>query len=115
MLYTFNSELMEIPARRGFALRDYILQNFGGSTCMWTSVRKAAAQRKNDVMIVITDEQTMDSGQFTDANADHLFIINVASYEKGVGYEKGVTHINGWSDSCVSFIREYLKTENDFI
>jgi len=115
MLYTFNSNLMEIPARRGFALRDFILQNFGGSTSMWTSIRKAAAQRKNDVMIVITDEQTMDSGQFTDANADQLFIINVASYWNGVGYEKGVTHINGWSDSCVDFIREYLKKEKDFI
>jgi len=112
-LYTFNNDSRNIPPRRGFALRDYILKNFGGGTRMWHSIKQAAAERENDVMIVITDEQTEDHGNFDDANAGHLFIINVASYVNGVGYQKGVTHINGWSDSCVSFIKEFLKKDAD--
>jgi hypothetical protein len=112
-LYTFNQNLHEIPPRRGFSLRDYILNNFGGGTSMWDAIRQAASVRKNDVMVVITDEQTMDSGNFSDANADLLVIINVASYQNGVGYGKNVIHINGWSDSVISWLREYLKKEKE--
>jgi hypothetical protein len=112
-LYTFNQTLHEIPPRRGFALRDYILNNFGGGTSMWNAVRKAGTIRQNDVMVVITDEQTMDSGNFGDANADLLVIINIASYQNGVGYERCVVHINGWSDSVISWLREYLKKEQE--
>jgi hypothetical protein len=110
-LYSFNTDLQEIPPRRGFALRDYILNRFGGGTSMWESIRKAGKVRRNDVMVVITDEQTQDSGRYADANADLLIIINIASYEHGVGYEKGVVHISGWSDSVISWLREYLKKE----
>jgi hypothetical protein len=108
-LYTFNDNLHEIPPRRGFALRDYILKNFGGSTSMWGAIRESAKVRKNDVTIVITDEQTMDSGTFVDANSDLLVIVNVASYQNGVSYDKNTVHINGWSDSIVTYLREYLK------
>jgi hypothetical protein len=112
-LHTFNQSLYEIPPRRGFALRDYILNNFGGGTSMWEAIRKAGKVRRNDVMVVITDEQTQDSGRYADANADLLVIINVASYQNGVGYEKGVVHISGWSDSVISWLREYLKKEKE--
>jgi hypothetical protein len=108
-IYTFNHALNDVPARRGFALRDYILKNFGGCTRMWSSIKEAAANRKNDVMVVITDEQTEDRGSYADANADLLVIINVASYQNGVGYEKGVVHINGWSDGVINYIRELVK------
>ncbi|MCL2880823.1 MAG: hypothetical protein FWF29_11305, partial [Treponema sp.] len=110
-LYTFNETLHEIPPRRGFALRDAISKNVGGGTEMWGAIRGAGKDRHNNVMIVITDEQTMDRGKYTDANADLLVIINVASYQNGVGYEKGVVHINGWSDSVINWLREYLKSE----
>ena len=110
-LYAFNDKLHEIPPRRGFALRDAISKNVGGGTNMWESIRGAAKDRRNRVMIVITDEQTMDSGGYADANSDLLVIINVASYQNGVGYEKGVVHINGWSDSVINWIREYLNNE----
>jgi hypothetical protein len=108
-LYTFNENLHEIPPRRGFALRDYILTNFGGGTSMWNAVRQAAKVRKNDVMVIITDEQTMDSGTFADANSDLLAIVNVAGYQNGVGYGKNTVHISGWSDGILSYLREYLK------
>ena len=78
---------------------------------MWESIRSAALDRRNSIMIGITDEQTADSGSFSDANSDLLVIINVASYQNGVGYEKGVVHINGWSDSVINWLREYLNNE----
>jgi hypothetical protein len=61
-------------------------------------------------MVVITDEQTEDSGSFHDSNADLLVIINVASNQNGVGYGKGVLHIDGWSDNVIAYLREYIKT-----
>ena len=108
-LYTFDNDLYTIPPRRGFALRDAIREKTGGGTSMWTAVREAGADRHNRVMVVITDEQTEDDGMYSDANADLLVIINVASYKHGVGYEKGTVHINGWSDSTIEWLREYLK------
>ena len=32
------------------------------------------------------------------------FVINVASFQNGVGYGKWV-HIDGWSDSAIEYIR----------
>jgi hypothetical protein len=110
-LYTFDNDLYTIPPRRGFALRDVIREKTGGGTNMWTAIREAGADRHNRVMVVITDEQTFDNGRYSDANADLLVIINVASYQHGVGYEKGAVHINGWSDSTIEWLREYLKGE----
>lgn len=76
---------------------------------MWTAIRNAAGERHNRVMVVITDEQTQDSGKYSDADSDLLVIVNVASDKNGVGYEQGVVHINGWSDSVVNWLRGYLK------
>jgi 60 kDa SS-A/Ro ribonucleoprotein len=108
-LYTFNENLRVVPPRRGFALRDSICEEVDGGTHMWGAIRGAAADRHNKLMVVITDEQTMDNGRYSDANADLLIIINVASYRNGVGYEKGAVHINGWSDSVIEWLREYMK------
>ena len=33
-------------------------------------------------------------------------MINVASYENGVGYGNGWTHINGWSERVYDYIVE---------
>jgi hypothetical protein len=64
-----------------------------------------------DRVIVITDEQT----------ADHVpppkgagYVINVASYKNGVGYGKW-THIDGWSEQVIEYIRavEVAGLESD--
>jgi hypothetical protein len=109
-LYSFANELNLVPPRRGFALRDAIRKKIGGGTEMWAAIRSVAKERHNRVMVVITDEQTQDTGRFSDANSDLLVIVNVASYQNGVGYEKGVVHVYGWSDSVVNWLREYLKS-----
>jgi hypothetical protein len=111
-IFSFNTDVKQMPSRRGFALRDVIRKDLGGGTNMWKAIREAGT-RHNDLMIVITDEQTTDTGRYTDANADLLVIVNVAAYKNGVGYEKSVLHISGWSDNVITYIRNYLKREYD--
>ena len=114
-LYEFNDKLHEIPLHRGFGLHYYIAESIGGGTKMWGAIRDAARDRHNRLMIVITDEQTRDTGSFASANSDLLVIVNVAAYQNGVGYEKGIVHINGWSESVINWLQEYLKSEFEMI
>jgi len=58
-----------------------------------------------DRLIVITDEQSHDSVPDPQGKG---YMINVASYQNGVGYGSW-THIDGWSEAVVDYIREYEK------
>jgi 60 kDa SS-A/Ro ribonucleoprotein len=60
---------------------------------------------KYDRIIVVTDEQVHDS---VPAPAGNGCMINVASYKRGVGNGKW-THIDGWSESVVEFIRSLAR------
>jgi hypothetical protein len=108
-LYSFNAFLSTVPPRRGFALSEAIISSMGGATRMWGSIREVGKSRHSDVMIVITDEQTEDSGDYHDTNADLLVIVNIASSVNGVNYDKNIIHINGWSDTIVKYLQEYIK------
>ena len=105
-VYSFSNELQRIPARRGFALRDAIdaSQAHGG-----TYLGKALGEitEAYDRLIVITDEQAHDSVPSPKGKG---YMINVASYKNGVGYGKW-THIDGWSESVIEYVRELEKTE----
>jgi 60 kDa SS-A/Ro ribonucleoprotein len=99
-IYSFSDELVLAPARRGFALRDALnaSQLHNG-----TSLGKALGgiTEKYDRLIVITDEQSHDAVPNPKARG---YVINVASYQNGVGYGRW-THIDGWSDSVIEYIR----------
>jgi len=101
-VYSFSDELVEVPARRGFALRDAIdaSQRHNG-TYLGKAVESLNQKEKYDRLIVITDEQTHDSVPGPKGKG---YVINVASYKNGVGYGKW-THIDGWSESVVEYIR----------
>jgi hypothetical protein len=109
-VFRFNNAATLVPARRGFALRDALGRAEGG-TEMWKAVRMAGSLTKRRMMIVITDEQTQDSGTVADANADLVAIVNVAANQNGVGYGKGSVHISGWSENVVTFLREVLNAQ----
>lgn len=106
----FNDQAGIVPARRGFALRDALGSPSGG-TRMWEAVRAVGANQKSRLMVVITDEQTSDNGSAKDANAELLAVVNVAANQNGVGYGKGSIHINGWSESVVTYLREHLNAK----
>ena len=99
-LYTFSDRLVRVPSRRGFALRDALnaSQPHNG-----TYLGKALGEMDEnyDRLIVITDEQSHDAVPNPKGRG---YAINVASFQNGVGYGKW-THIDGWSDSVIEYIR----------
>ena len=95
-----------MPARRGFALRDAIAVSQAHSG---TYLGKALGELSESYerLIVITDEQAHDAVPRPKGKG---YMINVASYKNGVGYGKW-THIDGWSDSVIEYIRELERAE----
>jgi len=108
-VYSFSDELVEIPPRRGFALRDAIdkSQRHNG-TYLGKAVEELhrRAERNHseryDRLIVMTDEQAHDTVPNSKGRG---YVINVASHKNGVGYGKW-SHIDGWSEAVVEYIRE---------
>lgn len=103
-IYSFSNDNILVPNRRGFALADAIdeSQEHRG-TYLWKSV-KIASEKNYDRIIVITDEQSYDNP--INAINKHSYIINVSTNNRGVGYEYGYKHINGFSDKVYDYIFE---------
>jgi len=99
-IYSFSDNLVRIPNRSGFALRDAINASQPHSG---TYLGKAVSQldEQYDRLIVLTDEQSHDTVPNPKARS---YMINVASYQNGVGYGRWV-HIDGWSESVIEYIR----------
>jgi 60 kDa SS-A/Ro ribonucleoprotein len=107
-VYTFSHECKLVPSRRGFALRDAIVQSQPHSSTMTRhAVDRVNIQEKYDRLIVITDEQAAD-GPGNPKGDSKGYFINVASNQNGIGYGRW-THIDGWSEACIDFIREIEK------
>ena len=105
-VYSFSAHLDRIPARRGFGLRDAIdASQPHGSTMLGEALN--GVREKYDRIIVITDEQSHDR---VPAPSGRGYMINVASYKNGVGYGKW-THIDGWSESVIEYIRELERAQ----
>lgn len=109
---SFSNEGKNVPARRGFALRDAIVtsQPHGG-TYLGRAVTAAEAELPHERLIVITDEQAADTVTLT-PKAPRAYVINVASNRNGVGYG-GWVHIDGWSESVMEYIRVLESAETD--
>jgi 60 kDa SS-A/Ro ribonucleoprotein len=98
----------ELTAPDTFALRDAIdaSQRHNG-TQLGHAVNELNRNHGYDRLVVITDEQAHDS---VSAPKGKGYVINVASYKNGVGYGKW-THIDGWSESVVEYIRTLEQTQ----
>jgi 60 kDa SS-A/Ro ribonucleoprotein len=106
-VYSFSDNLVEVPARRGFALRDAIdVSQRHNSTQLGNAVEKLNRNEKFDRLIVITDEQAQDRVPAPNGKG---YLINVASYKNGVGYGKWM-HIDGWSEAVIEYIRALEQT-----
>jgi 60 kDa SS-A/Ro ribonucleoprotein len=106
-VFSFSDALVEVPACRGFALRDAIdASQRHNSTQLGQAVDELNRKHSCDRLIVITDEQAHDK---VPAPKGKGYVINVASYKNGVGYGKW-THIDGWSESVVEYIRTLEQT-----
>ena len=104
-VFTFSQSLVEVPPRRGFALRDAITnsQEHGG-TYLGRAVKTIQKNIPHDRLIVITDEQSHDRVSYEGNKKG--YILNVGSYKNGVSYGP-FTHITGWSENVIKYIKAY--------
>jgi 60 kDa SS-A/Ro ribonucleoprotein len=111
-VYSFSDRVVEVPARRGFALRDAIdaSQPHNG-TLLGNAVEWLNKSERYDRLIVITDEQAHDTVPHPQGKG---YVINVASYKNGVGYGKW-THIDGWSESVIEYVRALESPANGWV
>lgn len=118
-VYVFSNDAEIVPPRRGFALRDALYRTASwGGTNVWASVRTAfRAEQPNGVdrVIIVSDEQTTALDRafgrrtpFEEARAPvpRSYMINVAAYQNGIGYNNGWTHVDGFSESIFDFLAE---------
>jgi len=100
-VFTFSDSVKQVPARRGFALRDAMDASLPhGGTQLGAALE--AIREGFDRIVVITDEQSHDR---VPAPKGKGYMINVASAKNGVGYGKW-NHIDGWSEAVIEYIRE---------
>ena len=98
-VFTFSNTVAKVPPRRGFALRDAIVtsQPFAG-TALGQAVR--SVDRPGQRLIVFTDEQSWDP---VPAPKGLGYMINVASYQNGVGTDDWV-RVAGFSEKVLDWI-----------
>jgi hypothetical protein len=125
-IYAFNEKAYEVPARRGFALRDALLATRAGASCGGLAVAMAN-ERGYDRIIVLTDGQWHYSdradgklnreGSARDVSPPPLtskaYMINVSVEKNGVGYFGKWNSIDGWSEAIIDYIRSAEMLEWD--
>lgn len=111
----------EVPPRKGMALvalftdSGSLCLKLGGGGIFLTQCMDfvAKAEKTADRVIVLTDEQDCDhklTPEKANAFGKHNYLINVASARNGIGYGRW-THIDGWSEAVIDYIRESERTE----
>lgn len=105
---TFSNALAIVPPRRGMAGVDAIIKSQPhGGTRLGASLaeferRAIESGRPFDRLIVISDEQSHDPVGVP--KSKRAYMINVASYQNGVGYRNGWRHVDGFSENVIKYI-----------
>ena len=108
-VFSFSSQLIEVPARKGMSGIDAIIKSQShSSTYLGSSVKFINEYISHDRIIVITDEQSSDS--VPDPICKYAYMINVASNKNGVGYGRW-THIDGFSENVINYINEIERLD----
>jgi len=106
-VWAFADGVTKVPARKGMAGVDAIKRTKSGGTNLSGTVEMAnAVANQFDRLIVITDEQDTTWRPVPAPKFAKSYMINVASYKNGVGYDKGWTRIDGFSENVLKYIHE---------
>jgi len=130
-IFTFSNNVVRVPSRRGFALRDAILKSQShGNTYLGIALRSIYEHGniedgrrycygphhnitgyglRPDRLIILTDEQSHDKVPDPIGKG---YVINVAPYKNGVGYGPWL-HIDGFSEAIIDYIIEYEKFDKN--
>jgi len=101
-VFTFSNDLVEVPNRRGFGLRDAIVSSQPhGMTAMDDAVKAINKAGAYDRLIIITDEQNRDTLPNPNQGTKG-YVLNVSSEKNGVGYHPW-TNITGYSPHVIKF------------
>lgn len=101
-VFTFANKNMELPARKGMAGVEKIVNSQNGGTDLSGAVSFANTV-KHDRLIVITDEQDTTGKRVPDPVCSHPYMLNVASSRNGVGYGRWY-HLDGFSEGIIRYI-----------
>lgn len=110
-MFSFSNLVVEVPPRRGMAGVDALIKSQPhNGTRLFDAIRFVNERVPSDRLIVITDEQDYGSQLKTcpDPAAPRGYMINVASYQNGVGYGRW-THIDGFSEGIIRWMYELEK------
>jgi 60 kDa SS-A/Ro ribonucleoprotein len=100
-VFKFSDQLAEVAPRRGFALRDALGAPQGG-TLLGQAVGWCNQNVAQDRIIVLTDEQSSDTVAGPKGKG---YLVNIATYQKTVGFERSWVRVAGWSEAIVDFIK----------
>jgi 60 kDa SS-A/Ro ribonucleoprotein len=104
-VFTFSQDVLEVPNRRGFALRDVIVKSQSHrNTYLSQAIENVKKKLPCDRLIVLTDEQSHDEKPPNPTPGVKSYLINVGVDKRGVGYHPWI-HIDGFSEAVVKFIQ----------
>ena len=103
-VFTFSSEVVEVPARRGMAGVDAVLRSQPHASTQLGKAVEHLNRLPHDRLIVVTDEQAQ--APTPDPKAAKAYMVNVASARNGVGYGRW-THIDGFSEAVLRFMHAH--------
>jgi 60 kDa SS-A/Ro ribonucleoprotein len=106
-IFTFSKKCVQVPARRGFALRDAIVASQSHLDTKITSTIDTINAGDYDRVIILTDGEIEDT--LGKVNAPKKYMLNVANYQNGIGYKDGWVNIDGWSENVVQYLIEVDK------
>ncbi len=103
-VYTFSRQLIEVPNRRGFALRDAIIgSQEHRDTFMGDAITQLNAKEDYNRLVVFSDEQTAQA--VPNPKSEKAYMINVANAQYGVGYRNNWSHLDGFSEGIFDYIQ----------